>query len=121
MLRASTRSFGVILDNGEEIRGVLTEADISEIANLMDHRVMILGKAIYRPSGRLLRVDAESVEQTNDTGSFFSAVPRPIRRTLDVRDIVHDQSQKMGVAAIIGKWPGDETDEQILEALKSLS
>ena len=26
-----------------------------------------------------------------------------------------------GLGAIIGKWPGDETDEEILEALKGLN
>lgn len=32
-----------------------------------------------------------------------------------------DQSHKNGIAAIIGKWPGDETDDQIHQALNELS
>ena len=32
-----------------------------------------------------------------------------------------DQSHKQGIADIIGKWPGDETDEQVLQALEELS
>ncbi len=32
-----------------------------------------------------------------------------------------NQSHKYGIAAIIGKWPGDETDEQIQQALNELS
>jgi hypothetical protein len=122
MLRASTRSFGVILDDGQEIRGVLTEGEFESISRLMNQRVLVLGKAVYRPSGRLLRVDAEDVAATTeDNGSFFSAIPRPVRKTFSLRDTVRDQQHKLGVAAIIGKWPGDETDEQIAEALKGLN
>ena len=32
-----------------------------------------------------------------------------------------EQSHKRGVAAIVGKWPGDETDEQINDWLEELS
>ena len=28
---------------------------------------------------------------------------------------------KRGLAAVVGKWPGDETDEEIAQALKELS
>jgi antitoxin (DNA-binding transcriptional repressor) of toxin-antitoxin stability system len=32
-----------------------------------------------------------------------------------------EPAHKLGVGAIIGKWPGDETDEQIETALRRLS
>lgn len=32
-----------------------------------------------------------------------------------------DQKPKLGFAGVIGKWPGDETDEQILKALEENS
>ncbi len=121
MLRASTQSFGVILDSGDEIRGVLAEGEVGAISGLMNQRVLVLGKAVYRPSGRLLRVDAEEVTATAEKGSFFSTVPKPVRKKFDLRDTLRDQQHKPGVAAIIGKWPGDETDEQVAEALKELS
>jgi hypothetical protein len=121
MLRSSTQSFGVILDDGQEIRGVLTNRDIAHISSLLEQRVLVLGKAIYRPSGKLLRVDAEEVVQSDQTASFFSVVPKPVRKQFDLRETVREQQHKMGLTAIIGKWPGDETDEQIEQALKELS
>jgi len=121
MLRASTRSFGVILDDGQEVRGVLTEGEIGAISSLMNQRVVVLGRAVFRPSGGLLRVDAGAVAATEDDGAFFSAIPKPVRMNFSLRDEVRDRQHKFGVAAIIGKWPGDESDEQIAEALKELN
>jgi hypothetical protein len=121
MLRASTQSFGVILDDGQEIRGVLTEGDVEQISPFLNRRVLVLGKAIYRPSGRLLRVDAEEVVEASGEERFFSTIPKPVWKMFDLRDTVREQQHKLGIAAVIGKWPGDETDEQIEEALKELS
>jgi hypothetical protein len=121
MLRASTQSFAVLLDDGQEIRGVLREGDVEQISPLLNRRVLVLGKAIYRPSGRLLRVDAEEVIEASGQEAFFSAIPKPVRKQFDLQDNVREQPCKMGIAAVIGKWPGEESDEEIEQALKELS
>lgn len=121
MLRASTQSFAVLLDDGQEIRGVLMQGDIQGISPLLNQRVLVLGKAVYRPSGRLLRVDAEEVSLPSGQEEFFSTIPKPVWKHFDLRDIGGEQQHKMGIAAVIGKWPGEETDEQIEQALKELS
>lgn len=121
MIRASTQAFAIKLDNGEEVRGVMVDEEISHHKHLLEKRVLILGTAVYRPSGRLLRVDTEELTDTSPEDTFFSKMPTPSRRKLDVREIVREQSHKRGLAAIIGKWPGDETDEEIEEALRELS
>lgn len=120
MVRASTSSFAVILDAGDEVRGVLSEGEIGALSALLNRRVLILGRASYKPSGRLLRVDAQQVSPTSDNSSFFSAVPKPTQKKLDLRDTFRNQQHKLGVAAIFGKWPGDETDEEVADALRGL-
>jgi hypothetical protein len=121
MVRASTQSFGVILDDGQEVKGVLTEGDIEQIGPILNRKVLVLGKAIYRPSGRLLRIDAEEVVEATGESSFFASIPKPVRKKLGLREALRDQQHKTGIAAVIGKWPGDESDEQIEQALKELS
>ena len=121
MIRASTQAFALKLDDAQEIRGVMVTGEIAEQKQLLEKRVMILGKAIYRPSGRLLRVDAEEMTSAAADDTFFSKIPKPSRQKLDGREIVREQSHKSGLAAIIGKWPGDETDEEIEAALQELS
>ena len=118
-LQPDTRSFGVVLDDGREIQGVL--ADTESIAPLLNQRVLALGTAVCRPSGQLLRVDAESVTASGDTGSFFSTIPKPHRKIFDLSETIREQQHKGGIAAIFGRWPGDETDEQVEAALRELS
>ncbi|MEX2167892.1 MAG: hypothetical protein WD851_01155 [Pirellulales bacterium] len=121
MVRASTQAFAIKLDDGQEVRGVMLNGEIGGLSHLLEKRVLVLGRAVFRPSGRLLRVDTEYVHPASADDEFFSRVPRASRRRLDVRQFVREQSNKRGVAAIIGKWPGDETDEQIEVALRELS
>jgi len=121
MIRASTQSFALMLDDDEEVRGVLVNGDIVHFTALFKKRVMVLGKAVFRASGRLLRIDAEEIALAQDDDTFFSSVPKPTRQKLDVHQIVRDQQHKKGLAAIFGKWPGDETDEQIEQALQEMS
>ena len=121
MIRASTQSFALRLDDGQEVRGALVAGQIEELAPLFRKRVLVLGKAVYRASGRLLRVDADEVLLSSEQDRFFSIVPPPTHMTLNLKDELRSQQSKMGLAAIIGKWPGDETDEEIEQALKELS
>jgi len=121
MIRASTQSFGVMLDDGQEVRGVLTTGDIRSISPLLNQRILVLGKAIYRASGKVLRIDAEEVSATHESGPFFSAIPKPIRKRFDFKEAASAPRHASGIAAIFGMWPGDETDDQIAQALKELS
>ena len=120
MIRASTQTFALKLDDGEEIKGVLENGDIADSTDLFRKRVMVLGRAVFRASGRLLRIDADEMTSAPDEGAFFSAVPLPTRQRLGVLHVVREQQHKRGLAAVIGMWPGDETDEQIERALQGL-
>lgn len=120
MIRASTQAFAIRLDDGLDVRGVMLGGEIGSWKHLLEKRVLILGKAVFRPSGRLLRVDAEEITEASADDKFFSKMPTSTHRKLDVREIVREQSHKRGVAAIIGKWPGNETDEVIAAALEEL-
>jgi hypothetical protein len=50
-----------------------------------------------------------------------SPVTRARREHFDLYETIRSQQHKKGLAAIIGKWPGDESDEEIALALKELS
>jgi hypothetical protein len=41
---------------------MLTEGDFAQLTPLFGRRVQVQGRAVYRPSGRLLRVDVETFE-----------------------------------------------------------
>ncbi len=78
-------------------------------------------KCVYRPSGRLLRVDAEHVGPATDESGLWSQVPGVSNTATDTAGLHRAQGPKSGLAAIIGEWPGDETDAQINAELAALS
>ena len=120
MVRASTQRFAFILPNGEEGQGILREGDICDFQGLLAKPIVVFGKAVYRPSGRLLRIDADKIEAGSDADRFFGKIPPgiPVQPTLGKAIVMNGRG---GVNAIFGKWPGSESDEQVAEALRRLS
>lgn len=122
-LRHADRFFTLILDGGERVRGVLSEGeiDLESLGRLWGKPVRVHGVAKFRPSGAVLRVDADRIEPAQGDVSLWSKVPGPVLDGGDLRLTARPQGPRSGLAAIFGKWPGDETDEEILAALAELS
>jgi hypothetical protein len=47
--------------------------------------------------------------------------PQPLAEKIDLRDLDRPQGPHTGINAIIGRWPGDESEAEILAALDELS
>jgi hypothetical protein len=120
-LEASTQRFSVLLDSGEKITGVFAEDQIDAMQELWRQRVLVLGTAVYRASGRLLRIDADSVRPGEDEPMIFSHLPAASHKRLDASKLHKPQGLRSGIAAIIGQWPGDETNEEVIAGLEKLS
>jgi hypothetical protein len=118
MVRYSTRSMGLRLDGGDEVRCAVVNEELGELREYLNKEVTVLGKAIYRPSGSVLRLDVEQVLETTAGRGHFSQVPL----SMEIKPRVERRAQtsRIGVAAMFGTWPGDETDEELLEALADL-
>jgi hypothetical protein len=121
MIRDSTQTFALIMEDGQEVRCMMAKEEVETLTPLFKHRVAVSGRAVFRASGRLLRLEAESVRDAAPSDRFFARVPKPNAQRYDPRRALKEQSHKRGVAAIIGKWPGDESDEQIDEWLEEMS
>ena len=113
LVRASTQSFALRLDDGQEVSGVLVSGSVVNTAAHLNSRVLVLGRAIYRASGKLLRIDADEIKSAGAGSSLWSRIPAPRTRHLDTTSLRVPQGPRSGVSAIIGRWPGDETDEEI--------
>jgi len=121
MIRASTNTLAIRLETGEEVKGILTVGSVVDLHDLFQKPVTLLGRAVYRPSGALLRVDAVEVRQMQEEDEFFARIPEPTMRPLNMMEVQREQRGKGGVAVIIGRWPGDESDAEIDAALRELS
>jgi hypothetical protein len=120
-LEASTLRFSVLLDSGEKVIGVFGDLHMDTINDFWRKRVVVLGTAVYRASGRLLRVDAEAIKPGEGESAIFSQMPAPPSAKLDISKFRKPQGLRSGIAAIVGKWPGDESDEDIEDALEKMS
>lgn len=115
------RRFNLLLDDGHQCQIEWVAGDLAAATELLNQRVLVLGTAIFRPSGDLIRIEADDIGPAHDESSFFSAIPRPTLQQADVDEALREQDHQRGVSSIIGQWPGDESDEEIASALKELS
>jgi len=122
-VRISTQTFGLKLDDGHEVRGVLSAGDLGTLLRLFaaKQRVVVRGDAVFRPSGQLLLIDAEDIGTAERESAIWSRVPQPARPRIDARALHKPQGPRSGLAAILGHWPGEETDEEVRAALEVLS
>jgi len=121
MIRHSTRSFEIFLEGGKPVRGVLENADqIEYLKSLLGRSITIVGKAVYRPSGSVLRIDAEGVEEGEAASKLFAQIPPPISRRVPATRIRPADQQKNWMDAFFGSWPGDESDQDLLEMLSEI-
>ena len=120
MIRISTRTFGLLTDGAQEVRSMLAEGDVADLSPRWRQRVLVSGRAVFRASGSLWRIEAGPIEEATEKDSFCARIPRPNRRRFVLRRLVHEQLHKRGVAAIMGQWPGDVPDEQIEARLKEM-
>jgi len=118
MVRHSTRSFGLLLDAEEEVRGFLLEGTSDVLHQYFGKEITILGKAVYRPSGLVLRVDASEILPTIEGRKAFSRVPPPLSCSRPPERRLH--TAKTGVVSFFGTWPGEESDHELLQALEEI-
>lgn len=117
MIRQSTRSFAIKLDGGEEARGVLLEGDVTrdvaQARGLFGKRVSVQGSAVFRPSGRLLRLDAREIVPCAEPSAFWSRLPKAKPPSAS-----HDRQRlpqtATSVNAFFGRWSASALDDDAL-------
>jgi hypothetical protein len=120
-VRHSTNSFELIVDGGKHMRGVFeSSGQMAELKQFLGQEVLVLGQAIYRPSGTLLRVDVQEIEPGEGQSRLFAKVPPPMEHRAALVRLRSGEPGKRGVAGFFGTWPGDETDAELLAALREL-
>lgn len=120
MIRHHDRVFALLLQDGVTVQGIWLGDDLEVLRSLFGKDVAVEGKAVYRASGSLLRIDAEAMRKARAPDNAFAVLPQPTMQATDVRQLHQPQFRGQGASALYGRWPGEETEEQILEALREL-
>lgn len=119
-IRHSDRMFTLKLETGATLRGVAEGIAPEVLAGLFGKKAVVSATAFFRPSGKVLRLEADHIEPAGDNFSFWSVEPRPLWGAAEP-SLRQPQGPRSGINAIIGQWPGDESDEEIARALRDLS
>jgi hypothetical protein len=120
-LTATRRAFQLKLSDGTTIRGRFEEDAREQFQELWNQQVLVTGQAEFKPSGFVRHIQAERIEPATERHQIWSEQPRASQTEFDTREFRRSQEHKEGLAALVGQWPGDETDEQIDAELRKLS
>jgi hypothetical protein len=116
---SATRSDIVLaLPGGEKVAARIEDPDPATLESLLGARVVVSGMARFRPTGRVLVIDVEHISEAREADWLFATMPVASQRLVVAPIVAQDDTT--GVSAFFGRWPGDETDEELLAALEAV-
>lgn len=108
----ASRAATLVVPNGDTVRVRLTGP------SPIGRRTVVSGLGHFGPSGKCFLIDAEHVGGEAPGDELFAEVP--ISDPADFEPPSVPQDAQSGVRAFFGTWPGDETGEELLAALKAI-
>ncbi len=93
---------------------------LSEIKEYFGKDITITGVSYYKPGGQLSYVKLETFGHPGERDKFFSKKPDKMSMQQQIAIQVREGKKKNPLDDIIGKWPGNETDEEFEQMLKDL-
>ncbi len=117
----SRRLFQLAMKNGETIRGKIDESlvDLEHMRKLWGQQVTIKGILHYNASGRPRFLEAQAINASQAGDELFEAIDVSQSPSQIWRQAKAEMAGRDVVAEIWGKWPGDESIEELLDMLKS--
>lgn len=108
------------LENGEKISGAI-EPNFIEIENmraLWGEKVTLKGTAHFLPSGKVRYVKAEVIKPFQTGEEIFQSIPKSQLPFEFIEDLKKRHKTTSPLLEIWDEWPGEETIDELLDALK---
>jgi hypothetical protein len=106
------------VEDGTEYRCAVVGEDIGELGQYGDKEVTVIGKAIYRPTGTVLRLDVQQILETTVGREAYSLIPVSFESRHEPDRT--KQTSRRGLSVVFGSWPGEESDEDLLASLAEI-
>lgn len=120
MLGVSRKVMGLYCEDGTLVTALWNAEDFTNgLAGYLDKDVVIEGLAAFRPSGKLLRIDADAINPAGAQDSFFSRLPLA-GAVVDHGLAVRVRLGQSAYSSLLGMIPGEETDEEFILALEEM-
>jgi hypothetical protein len=120
MIRFSTSAFALRVEEGD-VPCVLLGGEMDKLAELGHREILVQGKAIFRPSGNLLRVEVDHFESGEGQPDVWRRAPQARSCALAKSRTRIQQGPRTGVNAYFGTWPGTESEEEFIREIEGVS
>ena len=97
------------------------DTPLETLTSFFNRDVVIEGLAVFRPSGSLLRVDADAIAAAKTSDEFFRHLPTGVLDRDFAKLAQLRPGEKSVYARILGSIPGEESDEEFAAAVEALS
>ncbi len=119
MIEHSQHRFEFTLENGQTVRGKIDESliPLENMRHLWGKKVTIKGTLHFTASKKPRFLQAQVINPRASGDAVLTAITYP----LPIKDVVariQRESSQVDVSEIWGKWPGDESIDELMKALK---
>lgn len=97
------------------------EEALEQFSSMFNKDVVCEGLGVFRPSGTLLRIEADALALASTNDDFFRHAPVAAARTDIARATRLRSGEPPVYATFLGSIPPEETDEEFAAAVESLS
>ena len=100
---------------------VVAKEFFNELKDFFGHEIAITGIAHFKPGGQLSYVKMEKFSEADERlMKMFSKKPHKMSMQQQIALQIREGKKPNPIDDIMGKWPGNETDEEFEQMLKAL-
>lgn len=122
LMGASQGVLKIHLDAGAVITALWQgEEPLDSLAQFFNRDVLCEGTGMFRPSGSLLRIDADALALAEGQVDAFRTVPVAVPNSDVARAARARQGEPNPYASFLGSIPAEESDEDFARAIESMS
>lgn len=114
MLGVSRKVMGLFLEDGSLVTALWNADEFAGLSGFLDKDVVLEGLAVFRPSGKLLRIDADAIAAAGARDSYFSNMPLPGKAEGQPWTRPGTSPYK----ELLGMLPAEESDEEFAKAVR---
>jgi len=117
------KRFELVLQDGHKIRGFAESSyiDTEDMRDLWGKKATVKGLAHFRPNGIARSIEAEVIKPFESGEELFETMPRNRINNSLLHKLKTGQGYRNPLKEVWGKWPGDESIEEILDVLNQES
>jgi len=105
---------------GKKIRAKLSEKiQFNDITKLLGADVSLSGIANFNPAGEIASFEISAIRKADVGDDYFRTIPPAVFKDFDLKRIIKKNKYKgSNLDNLLGKWPSDETIDELLEMTK---